>query len=420
MMIEKLRELLAIESVAQCGEGGLPYGPGPAAALEYVLNLCGSFGFTTKNAEGKYGYAEIGSGKELIGILCHLDVVPAGKGWDYPPFAGTLKDGRLYGRGALDDKGPTVACIFAMKDLLDAGTPLKKRIRIIFGQTEENGEWTDIEEYKRCEELPSYGFTPDGDFPALYGEKGILLIKLSMPLAASGFLSAEGGSAPNMVPDLCRVETEKGSFSAEGKAAHGSAPWTGINAIAELMEKLAAEEGCGELPFVRMYRERIGRCVHGEKMGCAFCDEESGELSMNAGLLKTEGENLELYLDIRYPVTFSEDDVLNAVDAAVSPYGASAEVIHRMRPVYMDKDGPVMRRLLAAYRNVTGDLSEPLVIGGGTYARSMDNIIAFGPNIPGHPNTEHEKNEYITIEDFEAIREIYRQALEALVHEQIL
>lgn len=431
-MIEELKKLVSIESVARPGEGGLPYGAGPAAALEYVLSLCESFGFRTKNADGLYGFAEIGSGEELIGILCHLDVVPAGKGWDYPPFEGTLDGDRLYGRGVIDDKGPAIASIFAMKDLLDSGRPLNKRIRIVFGQTEENGDWTDMEAYKAAEELPAYGFTPDGDFPAIYGEKGIMLVTVSMDKAASGILSIKGGSAPNMVPDFCTAVTPAGTFETSGKSSHGCAPWLGENAIGKMMERLCKENSCREnahreksckenadVPFARMYMEKIGDSVHGERMNCAFEDEESGRLSMNAGMVKDEGCKLTLYLDIRYPVTCKPDKIMEVIEEELSPYKTEVKLIHHQDPVYMDKDGPVMRRLLDAYRSVTGDMTEPLVIGGGTYARSMANIIAFGPNLPGRPCTEHEKNEYIFIDDLRTIREVYKRALEALAYEQI-
>lgn len=415
-MIAELQKLVSIESVARPGEEGLPYGAGPAAALTYVLSLCESFGFRIKNADGLYGYAEIGSGDELIGILCHLDVVPAGGGWDYPPYEGTLIGDRFYGRGAIDDKGPAIACIFAMKDLLDSGYLLNKRIRIIFGQTEENGEWTDMAAYKQCEELPAYGFTPDGDFPAIYGEKGIMLVTVSMDKKVSGILSIRGGSAPNMVPNSCVAEAGGKTFETIGKSSHGCAPWMGDNAITKMMERLCME-GL-DVPFARMYMDKIGDCLHGEKMNCAFEDGDSGKLSMNAGMIKDLDEKLTLYLDIRYPVTFQSDEIMAIIEEEFAPYEVEVRLIHQQNPVYMDKNGPIMRRLLQAYRAVTGDLSAPLVIGGGTYARAMNNIIAFGPNIPGHPNTEHEKNEYILIEDLQTIREVYKRALEALAFSQ--
>ncbi len=410
-MIEALKGLLKIESVAEHGKDGYPYGPGPAAALDYVLQLCSSLGFRTENADGKYGYAEIGEGEELIGILCHLDVVPAGKGWNYPPFDGTLCDGRLYGRGTLDDKGPAIANIFAMKDLLDSGKPLNKRIRIIFGQTEENGDWYDMEAYKEHEELPVCGYTPDGDFPAIYVEKGLMLVTVTADLEGSGLRELSAGNAPNMVPDFCRAVTDDGiEYETGGKAAHGSAPWAGENALTKMMEQLA-----GESAFAKMYMDLIGYDVYGGGISCDFSDEESGRLSLNCGLVKVEDGKLSVYLDIRYPVSCSPEQITENIRRAAEAYGAEAECIHVKSPVYLDKDGPVMRCLLSAYREVTGDMSEPLIIGGGTYARAMDNIIAFGPNFPDHENREHKENEYILTEDFLALREIYRKALENLL-----
>lgn len=417
-MIEALKGLLEIESIADHGKEGYLYGPGPAAALEYVLELCEKFGFRTKNADGKYGYAEIGSGEDLIGILCHLDVVPAGEGWHYPPFAGTLVPGkegegdRLYGRGALDDKGPAIANIFAMKDLLESGMPLNKRIRIIFGQTEENGDWYDLDAYKEAEELPDYGYTPDGDFPAIYVEKGILLVTLSMALSTSGFSSLSAGSAPNMVPDLCTavLAGEEAVLESRGKAAHGSAPWEGENALTKMMQELA-----GRAPFAAMYMDLIGDKTDGTGLGCDFSDEDSGKLTLNAGMAKVVDDEVTVYLDIRYPVSVSLEKIEKEISRAAETYGAVSQVLHQMEPVYLDRKGPVMHCLLSAYREETGDDTEPLIIGGGTYARAMDNIIAFGPNFPNHENREHKEDEYILKEDFFALREIYRKALLGLL-----
>lgn len=410
-MIDELKKLLSIQSIAAHGQDGFPYGPGPAKALDYVLGLCESMGFRTVNADGKYGYAEIGEGNEIIGILCHLDVVPAGEGWTYPPFKGTEADGRIYGRGAMDDKGPAVANIFAMKDLAESGIPLNKRIRIIFGQSEENGDWFDLDAYKEKEELPNCGYTPDGDFPAIYAEKGILLLSLSMGLNESGFSELAAGSVPNMVPEKCRAMLASGKVcETYGKSAHGSAPWEGENALTKMMEQTAEEASLASI-----YMDLIGYDVYGEKLGCAFEDEASGKLSVNTGLVKIENERISLYLDIRYPVTMEKEKLIESIRRKAEPYGLEVKQAHHMQPVYMEKQGAVMDCLLSAYRKVTGDLSEPIVIGGGTYARAMENIIAFGPTISGHENREHKSDEYIMIEDLKLLRKVYRNALEELL-----
>lgn len=413
-MLQSLQHLISIKSIAEHNKANLPYGPGPAKALNYVLDLCKKFKFKVKNADGIYGYAEIGEGNELIGILCHLDTVPAGSEWNYPPFKGTISDGKIFGRGSIDDKGPTIACIYAMKKILEKGIP-NKRIRIIFGQTEENGEWKDIEAYKQNEELPSYGFTPDGDFPAIYCEKGLLLAKVSMPLPESGFIHIEGGTSPNMVPDYCQAQTTAYVYKTYGEAAHGSAPWLGSNAITSLMKEILKKEGLYKVPFADMYNKLISDSIYGEKMNCYFYDEESDKLTINAGKISIEDKNICLYLDIRYPISCSLDLLQKIITEEFSAFNATVSFIHHMPPVYIDKHDKVMISLLNAYRDISGDMSEPIAIGGGTYARSMENIIAFGPNFPGHENREHKNDEYITVQDFENIFKIYLKALENLL-----
>ena len=284
-LLKSLQELLAIESVARRDQEK-PFGNGVAQALDYTLSLCQRMGFHTKNADGLYGYAEIGEGAEIIGCLGHLDVVPAGDGWHYPPYAGTIDGGRLYGRGTIDDKGPTLIALFAAHDVAQAyeraGKPMPRRIRFIFGQTEESGPWDDMAAYVAHEEPVRFGFTPDADFPAIYCEKGILRLHLTMPLTGSGILDAKGGTVVNMVPDACTVTTAAGTYQAAGKCAHGSTPWRGENAIDRAMEQLPAESG----PFAVAYRALFGNDVYGKKLGIAMTSPDSGPLSMNVGLLR--------------------------------------------------------------------------------------------------------------------------------------
>ena len=343
-LLKSLQELLAIESVARRDQEK-PFGNGVAQALDYTLSLCQRMGFHTKNADGLYGYAEIGEGAEIIGCLGHLDVVPAGDGWHYPPYAGTIDGGRLYGRGTIDDKGPTLIALFAAHDVAQAyeraGKPMPRRIRFIFGQTEESGPWDDMAAYVAHEEPVRFGFTPDADFPAIYCEKGILRLHLTMPLTGSGILDAKGGTVVNS-PD-------------------------------------------------------------------------SGPLSMNVGLLRVEDGLIRLSVDIRHPETAAADHIAETVRRAVEPYGFTLAPIHPEKSVYQDKNGPVMQSLLAAYRQETGDLSAPLAIGGGTYAKAMENIIAFGPVFPGEESREHQADEYIALDNIERLRRIYAQAFQNLL-----
>ena len=424
-LIESLRQLISIRSVKYDGKEtytsapGRPFGEGIADALSYTLSLCEAFGMRVKNCDGYAGYAEIGEGKEMIGILSHLDVVPEGNGWDYPPYGGEIHQGRLYGRGAIDDKGPALAVVFAVKELIDEGFVFGKRVRLIFGTDEEN-DWEDMEYYAANEECPHMGFTPDADFPLVYGEKGILQADFVMRLTRDSGLRIEGGEASNAVPDRCRVWVgdEKAPVIEEtGTAAHASIPWEGDNAISKAMEKIPesgieiSDEG---RRFVEFYKKKIGRCLHGEKMGCDFEDRESGKLTFNAGRIRSRQEEIRLSVDIRCPVTIRSEQVVEKLKGAADEYGIALEKIDFMKPVYSSCDSPLAKTLLAVYREETGDYREPLTMGGGTYARAMDNIVAFGPLFPGREETEHMKNEYILVDDLLRIQSIYKKAIERL------
>lgn len=408
-MKEFLKNLLSIESVAYQGDSKLPYGEGPAKALDYTLQHCAQLGFKTVNNGYRYGYAEIGGGDRLIGILCHLDVVPAGDGWESPAFSGNERNGRLYGRGVTDDKGPVAAVMYAMKDVLDRGEQLNARVRLILGQTEETGDWVDLEEYKKHEELPDVGFTPDADFPLIVCEKGILMTKVTMPVSSSGIESVEGGDAPNMVPAQCKAVVGGKTVQASGRPAHGSKPWEGENAITRVMAEIDA-------PFAEMYRQLFADSHYGEKAGIGFSDAESGKLTVNPGLIEVAEGNVELYLDIRFPVTVSRREVMDSLKKSVTRYGADVSEVLHMDECYIDADSPLANALLSAYREETSDMSEPLVIGGGTYARSIDGIAAFGPMMPGQELTAHCANEYMEVEQLNQLRRIYRSAIMNLIN----
>ena len=415
--LDAILGLVSIESIARVNvTPEAPYGKGPAKALDYVMKLCETLGIRTVNLGGKVAWAEIGQGEEIVGVLGHLDTVPAGR--IHNP-GGELCGDRLYGRGVADDKGPTLAALFAMKELQDAGVPLNRRVRLIFGQCEESGDWDDMNYYKQTQQLPVFGFTPDADFPAIYGEKEILNFQLSLPVSESGLVRIEGGDAANMVADWCRcayraADGAERTLETHGRSAHASTPEKGENAITAMMEALY-KAGVAS-PLVDFYRAHIGSDLNGVKMGCGLEDVQSGKLTLNAGVLRTEGDEIVLTLDIRSPVTFNRAAVETPIAAACAPYGITCRCTANEHPVYMDKNGKVVQAMVGIYREYTGDDSEPTVIGGGTYARAMPGIVAFGPMRPGRECTEHQKDEYLLVEDLLAAKEIYRKTIETLAN----
>ena len=412
-MIDVIKELVSIESISDKQAGCFPYGEGTAKALDYLLKKAQGFGFSIKNADYRYGYAEIGEGEKLIAILAHLDTVPAGNGWEFPPFAGTEVNGVLYGRGVQDDKGPAVAALYAMKDLLDSGYPIKKRIRLILGQDEETGDNEDIKAYHQAEEMPDLGFTPDGAFPVVYGEKGLMIMGLSIPREKAGIDEIEGGRAINMVADFCRAVVDGEELTAVGHSAHGSLPWEGKNAISIMMDLLSRRDGAPYL--AKAYMDLIGFSLHGEKMGLGY--ENSGEdgLSMNVGRIEMEKDQVVLYLDLRLPVDASAEDILEKIKRKVEPWGITAWSRFQLPSICTDKNSPMIQALLRAYRSEAEEETEPIMAPGSTYARHMDNIVAFGPYFPNLPCTEHEANESMAIKDLFRLRSIYRKALEELL-----
>ena len=219
-------------------------------------------------------------------------------------------------------------------------------------------------------------------------------------------------SSSGIVAVIVTEAGERIAFEGKGKSAHGSLPQDGVNAIADLMEKLAAAGV--KSPFVDYFRNAIGFEYNGQRAGVAFEDEQSGKLTLNAGMLRLTETDCELILDIRYPVTIEQAKVTEGLQSIAAPYGLKVELIGQQAPVYMDRNGELITKLVEVYRKETGDNSEPEVIGGGTYARAMDNIVAFGPVIPGRELTEHQKNEYILKEDFLLLRTIYCKALKEL------
>lgn len=449
-MIQSLQELIRIRSVEGEPRENMPFGEGPYQALNYMLNLAKSMGFQTLNVDNYAGHIDLGSGEETVGILVHVDVVPEGEGWTYPPYGGEIHDGKIYGRGAIDDKGPAIAVLYAMKAIQESGLSISKKVRMILGTNEETN-WEDIPYYLKRVKKPDLAFVPDADFPVIHGEKGILVLdlkkKLNQPSKGNLVLEKiQGGNAPNMVPDACtavllvegniRQDVEnilrnfvketgwdlslkdigsgKVVISSKGKSAHGSTPEKGINAISQLMKFLGELpfEDCGVGEFIRIYNRHIGMEYYGESIGCGFEDEISGKLIFNVGMIYVDEKEAAVTVNIRYPITISSQEVYPGMHQSLKDTGIEIIEQEDMKPIYIPEDHELIQKLMQVYREKTGDMkSKPIVIGGGTYARAIENAVAFGPLFPGQPGVEHQKDEYISIDSLLQCAKIYAEAI---------
>ena len=346
------------------------------------------------------------------------------------------KDGILYGRGVADDKGAVVASMIAMKVLRDLGTPLNKRVRLIMGTNEESGS-RGLKYYVEHDEQPTYGFTPDGDFPCIHGEKGGLGLKYVSK--KTSIRDIQGGTAGNIVCKNCYAVVDKCSFSrkkledyfnnndmkyeisdngetvridVEGIAAHASLPELGKNAIAYLLTGL--KEAGYQDPFVDFFCARVGLHTDGEGLGLKISDEY-GALTCNCGVIRMTDGVIAGNLDIRFPVTYTSKQVIKLMQDYVDGEGGSIEVVHAGEPLFFPIDSPLVEALTESYREVTGDMTEPMVIGGGTYAKGLNNTIAFGCAFPGTDYRIHNTNEWCPIDELLKQAEIYVAGIQKLL-----
>ena len=422
-MVAALQRLVHRRSVEADPLPGKPFGEEVDACFAEALTLCHELGFETTDMDRYIGWCEIGTGDEMVAVLGHLDVVPEGEGWHHPPYAAEIEGGRLYGRGAIDDKGPVVASLFALKAIRDLGIPLNRRVRLLFGLNEETND-RDVLYYKaHGGEIPVLGFTPDGEYPLINGEKGILNESYAVQLHQTGAWQlnrVQGGVAGNVVPDYaCAVLTAPAGASlpeaehitvtaipggyqveAVGVSAHGSHPEQGENAIGRLvcyLDRLPLEGDAKQA--VHFLAEKLGTDPYGERLlGHRLEDALSGPMSCNWGLIEGDAQHLWVKLNYRYPVTMERADCQPAVQAAFEAAGWALDGQVHKEKLYYPAETPLVSALLEVYRDATGDNAPPKCIGGGTYAKMLPNVVAFGPLFAGDPVTEHQPDECIDLE----------------------
>lgn len=451
--LNDLGSLLAIKSTKDVttAREGAPFGPGPLEALEKMLQLGKRDGFRTKNLQGYAGYIEYGpeDTEDYIAVLGHVDVVPATGQWAHDPFAAYVENGTLYARGAIDDKGPTMAAYYALKSLKDSGLSIKNRIRLVIG-TDEESSCACMVKYNELEPMSLFGFAPDAEFPLIFAEKGRIHTRIDLPAkeeeAPVHLAAFYSGERINMVPDhayavLTGVESKKWSddaqnylkekqvtFSTEksvdglkltvkGKSAHGSEPAGGVNAAFLLAEAFKdAPFSQSEKAFIAFLAETLNRDFDGERLGIAFHDDISGELTVNAGLVRYDrAKGGSVALDIRCPIKAQLDKITEKLMSSLEKLGFSVSELGTSKPLYMDPEHPGVQILKHVYEEHTGQKNVKLLTsGGGTYAQYLDAGVAFGACMPGYPYTGHQVDEHVKVDDLLLASAIYADAIYAL------
>ncbi len=431
-IVDSVCKVVRFDSSLKPAEGAYPFGKETADCLNFYLSLASEMGFETHNYDNYVGEVVFGEGEELA-VLVHLDVVPAGGGWRFPPFAAVINDElsaggvpgvKIWGRGTMDDKGPAVAVLYCLKALKDEGFVPKRKIKLIVGCNEENG-WACLDHYNEVAHMPEEGFSPDASFPAIYAEKGILHFAAEFPLENPPFLSLGGGSAVNMVCDrasavltdsaAAALKTYKNDFpgtsfafdeetktlTVTGKSAHGSTPECGANALGGLLKFLAALDGGCKKAYDLLFADVLG---------LKNMQDETGRLTMSPDVACFENGKLAIGTDIRFPATHKKEEILSALDKA----GVSYKVLHDQAPLYNDPNGRLISTLMRVYNTALGKDEKAIAIGGGTYARALKCGCGFGPELPDEEATIHQPNEYITFDRIRMMSEIYYDALKEL------
>jgi len=438
-LLSDYRAMLRIPSVEGPALPNAPFGEHNRAALDLALGMTQGWGWRTRDLDGYCGYAEFGTGDREVAVFGHLDVVPVGPGWKHDPFGAEIDGGYVYARGAIDDKGPTMAALYAARAIAECAPDLAARIRVVFGCDEESG-FQCIKRYVQEEKPPTYGVAPDAGWPLIHAEKGIAdaFVSFALPGTLLKLVEIKGGQARNIVADACTArllvdESAKAeiqsrldqswdknlSFSwqgselhieAVGKAAHGSWPWGGDNAVIRVLRFLME---IAPLADQETYTELFEMThINGSGIGAEGSDEPSRDLTCNLGIAKTEGDRIQFTMNIRYPVTWKGADLRARIEKHLKGLPISCELddFTDSKPLYFPLDHPLTKTICEVYETETGDTKKPGVMGGGTYARAVENTVAIGTGWLGDGDA-HQTDERLAIESLYKMSRIYAHIL---------
>lgn len=456
-IINSVCDLITFPSISEeTNDFSMPFGKACNDALKYFLNLANSLGFKTKNVDGFCGFAEFGKGKDLIGIIGHLDVVPAiEQDWEYSPFVPTVENNLIFGRGAIDDKGPVISSLYAMKAVMDYysqnNIKFNKRVRLIVGLNEEK-DWKCINYYKEHEEIPSIGFSPDADFPCIYAEKSVLSLLISQNINSSSITIEDidcENNAINVVPKFCslvlnldnsinmenvlhflkttisnknyeidiyKIDNSKIKLTSYGTAAHSAHPDLGVNAINRLiiiLNELFQNFSINSYSLINNFSKYIGDTYNGSNMQINFKDE-SGSLTLNPSQLYIKNNILNLAINLRIPVSVRINRIENTFKTVFA--GNNVSTLSSIPALYINKDNLLVKKLCNIFNEETNSNVTPISIGGATYARAFPNCISFGMNFPNDKDMCHQADEFVSIDKLIVATNIYAKAIYELLN----
>lgn len=426
-LVVTLQNVIRYKTEKGAEEKGAPFGREVRNCLDYVLDTAKSWGLDTYNDDGYAGHVDLkGSGDKVLGILGHLDVVPSNPAeWTYPPYAAEIHNGKLFGRGTMDDKGPMIACLFAVKALKEAGFEPTKTVRLIFGCDEET-DMGCVRHYFATMPRPDVAFSPDGDFPVINREKGIYHFNIDLGKLPQG-VTLTAGDRANVVPSKCvatipasklvqesalngvtvTINGDIATLTALGKAAHASTPNEGVNATHPVLRALAQiYPDCSALQFLA---NKVCDTT-GAKWGIILHDEQSGDLTCNLGVLRTNNGVLTATVDIRFPVSYN-CEYMTGLLRKCTPAEFALDPWHVSDPLYVPAESELVTTLMDVYNKAMKTDLEPIAIGGGTYSRCLSNCVAFGPLFPGEEQTIHMPNECVDLNNLKLMAEIFLDAI---------
>lgn len=455
LLLDDLGEIVAIPSVYSTPTANAPYGEDCRRALEWFVDKAREYGLKAENIDNACAYAEVGEGKECVGVLAHLDVVPAGNGWSTDPFKMVQMGGKVYGRGVGDDKGSVVVCLHALKSIAESGVKLKRRIRLIVGADEERGSSCIRHYVEKGGEIPAMSFVPDSEFPVINSEKGISHIKfiLDDKTLADNISFIQAAACMNAVPDRAEIKLKKGcaleqaiakvcggavtsdvfrtspaavnivsggsrpedfeiingdcvTIVANGTAEHASTPEKGDSALWKLLGFLAAF-GPASDKAADIY-DTLCTPLAAEKLGIYVDDPKSGDLTMCMSMADFTDGKLNLYIDFRLPLGVKPQSVAGAI---CEKLGCKADILDYHENLYIDESSPLIQKLLKVYRSITGDMTAPLKTGGGTYARELPNAVAFGCTPVDMDINMHRADENFPVEQLFLNYKIYHETM---------